>query len=198
MTDKPVYGQQELSSGNTPFNELSFVVQQMLGRINVATLVKVVAVNATGGDAPVGTVDVLPLVNQIAGDGSAVPHTTIHGLPYFRLQGGSNAIICDPQKGDIGFCVFADRDISSVQASATQGNPGSARRFDMADGLYLGGWNSTITPDQYIQLGAGITIQSPQVTTSENFSAGSGASGSFTTPMGQVVTVQNGIITNIF
>lgn len=149
-----VFGQQDLSSGNTPFNELVFVIQQALGRINVATLVQVKAVNVGSGLAPVGTVDVLPLINQVAGDGSAVPHTTIHNLPYLRIQGGVNAIICDPAVGDIGFCVFADRDISSVQASGAQGNPGSARRFDMADGLYLGGWCSNLTPQNYLLVNA--------------------------------------------
>jgi len=155
-----VFGQQGMASGNTPFNEMSFVVQMMLAKLNVATLVKVVAVHTAGRTAAVGTVDVLPLVNQVAGDGSAVPHTTIHGLPFFRLQGGANAVICDPKPGDIGFCVFADRDISSVQASGAQGNPGSARRFDMADGLYFGGWNMAESPAHYIVVDdAGISIE---------------------------------------
>jgi hypothetical protein len=152
MADQGVFGQQELNSGNSPFNELAFVVQMMLSRLNVATLVKVVAVSTSGGVSPVGTVDVLPLVNQVAGDGSAVPHTTIFGLPYLRIQGGANAVIVDPKVDDIGFCVFADRDISSVQASGAQGNPGSARRFDMADGLYFGGWNLSTTPVNYLQV----------------------------------------------
>jgi len=147
-----VFGQQDLNSGNTPFNELSFVVQMALSKLNVATLVQVQAVNAGSGLAPVGTVDVLPLVNQVAGDGSAMPHATIHGMPYLRIQGGANAIVCDPAVGDVGFCVFADRDISTVQASGAQGPPGSARRFDMADGLYLGGWCSNLTPTNYVQV----------------------------------------------
>lgn len=145
-----VFGQQDLASGNTPFNELSFVVQMMMAKLNVATLVQVMAVSAGPGLAPVGTVDVLPLVNQVDGSGAAMPHTTIHGLPYLRIQGGANAVICDPQVGDVGFCVFADRDISTVQASGAQGPPGSARRFDLADGLYLGGWCSNLTPENYV------------------------------------------------
>ncbi len=154
-----VFGQQDLASGNTPFNELSFVVQMMMAKMNVATLVQVVAVETSGRTAAVGTVDVLPLVNQVDGSGAAMPHATIHGLPFFRLQGGANAVIVDPKPGDIGFCVFADRDISSVQASGAQGNPGSARRFDMADGLYLGGWNMPVAPARYIVVDdEGITL----------------------------------------
>jgi hypothetical protein len=152
MTDAPVYGQQDLSSGNTPFNQLSFVIQQALAKMNVATLVQVQAIYTTGPAGVVGTVDILPLVNQVDGAGVAVPHGTIFNVPYLRIQGGANAVIIDPVVGDIGFCVFADRDISSVQATAAQGNPGSARRFDMADGLYLGGWCSTLTPANYLQI----------------------------------------------
>ena len=33
---------------------------------------------------------------------------------------------------------------------------------------------------------------------SENVTVGNGASGTFTTPQGQTVTVQDGIVTNIF
>ena len=51
-----VFGQQDLASGNTPFNELSFVVQMMMAKMNVATLVQVVAVETSGRTAAVGTV----------------------------------------------------------------------------------------------------------------------------------------------
>ena len=68
-----VFGQQDLASGNTPFNELSFVVQMMMAKMNVATLVQVVAVETSGRTAAVGTVDVLPLVNQVDGSGAAMP-----------------------------------------------------------------------------------------------------------------------------
>jgi phage gp45-like len=45
---------------------------------------------------------------------------------------------------------------------------------------------------------ASMTITAPEVFTSGNLHAGTGASGSFTTPTGQIVTVRDGIITNIF
>jgi hypothetical protein len=137
--------QRKLNTGNSPFNVLSFLIQQALGRMNVATLVEVVAVRG-GGTVAVGTVDVTPLVNQLDGSDAAIPHTVIYGIPYARIQGGTNAVICDPKKGDVGFCIFADRDISAVKASGARANPGSKRRFDMADGLYIGGWLNSLTP----------------------------------------------------
>jgi hypothetical protein len=154
-------GTQKPQSGGSEFNALTFLVSQMLNKRNIATLVQVKAVTNAGGLSPVGFVDVLPLVNQLDGDGNAVFHKVVHGLPYFRLQGGANAIILDPQVGDIGLAVFADRDISSVKAKRGQANPGSARRSDFADGMYVGGFLNG-TPTQYVQFSAaGIKIHSP-------------------------------------
>lgn len=149
-----VQGQASATSGGSEFNALAFLVQQMLARVNVATLVKVVACSNSGGVSPVGTVDVQPLVNQLDGSGNAVAHVTIYGLPYLRVQGGANAVIIDPQPGDIGIAVFADRDISSVKATKAQANPGSRRRNSMADGLFLGGVLNG-APTQYVQFAPG-------------------------------------------
>jgi Phage protein Gp138 N-terminal domain len=158
-----VFGQRDIQSGNSDYNQLAFTIRQFLNKINTATLVRVVAVHG-GGIGPVGTVDVLPLVNQVAGDGTPIPHVTVFGLPFFRLQGGVAAIICDPQPGDIGYCVFADHDISGVKAQGGQASPPTKRRFDFSDGLYLGGWDSQITPTRYIQLGLNsITINAEDV-----------------------------------
>jgi phage baseplate assembly protein gpV len=88
-------------------------------------------------------------------------HTTIYGVPFFRVQGGQNAVIVDPVAGDIGFALFADRDLSSVKATGAAANPGSARRFDMADGMYFGGLLNG-TPVQYLQFtSSGINAVSP-------------------------------------
>jgi phage baseplate assembly protein V len=45
---------------------------------------------------------------------------------------------------------------------------------------------------------SGIILESPNVSTTGNLSVATGASGSFATAGGQTVTVQDGIITNIF
>lgn len=154
-------GDANLFSAASQFNSISFLVNQILNGKNVAGLVQIKAVTNTGGLSPVGFVDVQPMVNQLDGNGNAIPHGTIHNLIYFRLQGGANAVIIDPQVGDIGFAVFADRDISAVKATKAIGNPGSSRRADMADGAYFGGFLNG-TPTQYIQFSAGgISVTSP-------------------------------------
>lgn len=140
--------------------QLQFIITNLIGRIQTVTLVQVKAVNATGV-SPVGTVDVQPMVAQLDGQGNAYPHGIIHNIPYFRLQGGSNAVIIDPQVGDIGMCGFCSRDISSVKANKTPSNPQSLRRFDYADGLYFGGFLNG-APEQYIHFKeGGIDVISP-------------------------------------
>lgn len=152
-------------NGFGEFNAQLFLIRQVLAKVNTATLVKVVSVTNNGGVSPVGFVEVQPLVNQLDGNGNAVPHGVVHNLPYFRIQGGANAVIIDPQVGDIGVAVFAQHDISSVKATKAQANPGSFRRFDMADGMYFGGYLNGL-PSQYVQFNtSGISVVSPQAVT---------------------------------
>ncbi|MFJ3048519.1 oxidoreductase [Herbaspirillum chlorophenolicum] len=155
-------GQQGPSSAASDFNLQQFMIRQVTGEMNTATIVQVLAVTNDGDLSPVGFVDVLPLVSQVDGYGNATPHGVINGVPYSRLQGGQNAVILDPVVGDLGIAVFADRDISSVKANKGAATPGSRRRNDMADGMYIGGLLNGV-PSQYVQFNAsGINVVSPQ------------------------------------
>lgn len=151
MTDQQGFaGQWGPEDDTSDYNAHHFLVRQVLALVSTATLVQVKAVSNAGEVAPVGTVDVLPLVKLIDGLGNSSSHGILHKLPYFRLQGGANAVIIDPQVGDIGIALFADRDVSSVKSTKKEANPGSRRRFDMADGLYIGGVINAI-PNQYVR-----------------------------------------------
>lgn len=152
-------GRQEPTSSTSAFNATAFLIQQMLGMVSTATLVQIKAVTNDGGVSSIGQVDVLPLVNLVDGSGNSSPHGTIFGLNYVRVQGGQNAVILDPQVGDIGVALFADRDISAVIAAEGQANPGSRRRFSMADGIYLFSVVAS-APQQYVRFyDGGIIIQ---------------------------------------
>lgn len=147
------------------YNNIIFAVNQALSKLQTATLVRVDACTNSGDLSPVGFVDVTPLVNQIDGADNPTPHVTIYGLPYLRLQGGSDAVIIDPKPGDIGIAVFASRDISKVKSTREQSNPGSYRQYDFADGMYLGGMLNG-APQQYVRFSsAGVEIVSPSVIT---------------------------------
>lgn len=147
------------------FNRQRFVIDQALLRVQTALPVEVVAVTNDGGLSPVGFVDVVPLVNQIDGKGNPVPHATIYNLPYNRIQGGNNAIVIDPEVGDIGMAAFCSRDISKVKKTKSRANPGSFRSHSYSDGMYFGGFLNG-TPTQYIQFSAaGIVVHSPVAVT---------------------------------
>lgn len=161
LTDGVTIGQLTPQTNWGDINGLAFLVQQFLNKVQTATLVRIEKCTNSGGLSPVGFVDVTPLVNQIDGQGLPTPHETIYNLPYFRLQGGSNGVIIDPEVGDIGICVFASRDISKVKSTKAQANPGSRRMHSFSDGMYLGGVLNGI-PSQYVQFSAaGIRIHSP-------------------------------------
>jgi hypothetical protein len=146
---------------NAEFLASSFLVTQIINKLATTALVQVMAVTNAGGVSPVGTVDVKPMVHQVDGAGNPTEHAIIHNVPYFRLQGGTDAIILDPKVGDIGIAVFCSRDISAVQRTKAPAPPSSARKFDWADSLYVGGVLNA-APVQYVQFEAGgVTVNSP-------------------------------------
>lgn len=143
-------GQAALSDLGSDQANHQFLIEQMLGRLWTLTLVQVVSCTNDGGLSAVGSVSVHPMVAMIDAMGTVQAHDTIYNIPYFRLQGGTSAVILDPKVGDIGICGFASRDISAVKSSKASSAPGSFRRFDPADGLYLGGVLNGI-PTSYLQ-----------------------------------------------
>lgn len=146
--------------------EFNAVIHNLLSKLQTVTLVQVVAVDGAGV-APVGTVDVQPLVQMVDGAGNVYAVGKIFSVPYLRLQGGVNAIICDPVVGDIGLCAFASRDISAVKRNKAESAPASRRQHDWNDGLYIGGFLNG-TPQQYVQFASnGIVIHSPKSITLE-------------------------------
>ena len=131
------------------FNALWFIAKQVLSGAWTITLAQVKSVTNAGEVKDTGTVSLQPLVNQVDGQGNATPHDTISNAIYFRYGGKDGAIICDPAVGDIGIMLSSSRDISSVKANKAAANPGSSRRFDPADAIYLGAVLSA-APSQYI------------------------------------------------
>ena len=150
---------------DSDFEAQSFLINSIINRLATTAVVRVVRVSNAGEVAPVGLLDVVPMVNQVNGDGDPTEHGVIHNVPYFRLQGGTNAIIIDPQVNDIGIAVFCSRDISAVKRTKATANPGSNRKFDWADALYVGGILNGV-PTQYLRTSAsGIDITSPTAIT---------------------------------
>lgn len=136
------------------------IVEQLLARVRTAYLAKIVAISG-GGIGQAGTCDVQPLVGQLDGAGKVIAHGVIHGVPYLRLAGSTNAVILDPQVGDIGLVAVCDRDTSSARANLAPAAPGSLRKHDLSDSVYVSTVLSSV-PQQYVALlPDGIDIVSP-------------------------------------
>jgi len=172
-TNQPIQTNHVPADNASDVGRMDFIVRSALSGLRTAIPVKVVAVSNSGGVSAIGHVDVQPLVSAVDGNGQAWAHGIIHNVPYMRIQGGSNGVILDPVVGDIGIGTVCDRDISTVKATGAVAAPGSNRKNDMSDMVYL----MTIigaAPTQYIQFNSsGITILSPtQVTiTAPNISS---------------------------
>lgn len=147
---------------STPLNQLEFIVKNITRGMSTSIPVLITAVQS-GDTNAAGYVDALPLVAQIDAWGNSLPMAVIHHLPYFRLQAGRAAVVLDPVPGDIGLAVFAQSDCSNLKQGATQTvQPNSWRRFDQADGFYVGGFlNKSV--DTFVRLAqdGSITIKAP-------------------------------------
>ena len=158
---KPVLSNITPTSNGTELSRMQFIIKTALAGLRTAIPVKVISCSNTGGVAPIGTVSVQPLVSAVDGSGQVWDHGTIYNVPYMRIQGGANGVIIDPVAGDIGIATVCDRDISTVKNTGKVSPPGSNRKNDMSDMVYL----MTIigaAPTQYVQFNSsGITIHSP-------------------------------------
>lgn len=140
------------------------IINNLIGKMGTVTICKIVKVKG-GGTGAVGMVDILPMVLQMDAGGNIYENAVIYNVPYFRYQGGANAVIIDPKPGDIGVCLVCTRDISRVKRTKKPAAPDSHRKFDWSDSLYIGGILNG-APAQYIHfLESGIDVVSTGVIT---------------------------------
>lgn len=145
----------------TEVGRLQLIIKSAMSGLRTAMPVQVIAVTNNGDISPIGTLTVQPMVSAVDGSKKLWEHKPVYNVPYMRLQAGANGIIMDPQVGDIGIATVCDRDISTVKSTGKVSGPGSTRKNDMSDMVYL----MTIigaAPTQYIQFkGNQMTILSP-------------------------------------
>lgn len=157
---------------SSDLNRMEFLIKVLQRDMSTAIPVIITATQA-GDTNAAGYVDARPLIAQVDAWGNALPMATLHHLPYFRLQAGRAGIVLDPVPGDIGLAVFAQSDCSTLKQGQTEtAQPGSWRKFDQADGFYIGGFINTRI-DTYIRLAqdgsikitapGNVTIDAPSV-----------------------------------
>lgn len=121
--------------------------------VNTCELVKVLKVDKNKNE-----VNVVPLAKNVDTENNAIEETPVYNIKYFGWQFGNSAIEGTPKENDVGIMVVSKRDISQAKSGVV----GSKRKFNMADGIYIGGvvgFNQT--PTEYIKFDEeGITIKS--------------------------------------
>lgn len=128
--------------------EIEQIIYTYLAKINTGEIVEITAVDSSG-DGPVGFVSVKPLLYRIGSDNNNIELGEIHNVPYYRVQGGANAVICDPEIGDIGYCGFASRDTSLLKRARAPVGPNVNRFSDLSDAFLISTWSKK-TAVQYI------------------------------------------------
>jgi len=137
-----------------------YIINNLIANIHTMMPVKILSVTVPPDSlAPIGRCEVLPLVQQIDGSNNVYPMGKIINVPYLRVQGGSNAIVIDPQVGDVGLCGFCERDISIVKRTGELSAPDTRRKYDINSAVYMFTMMSG-APTQYIHFkSSGIDIK---------------------------------------
>lgn len=188
MSDKELSANYDNFASSNPLNSMEFFIRSLISQVVSTSLpVVVTAVERKGEDAGAGYVTVKPLLQPRNNSGDGLEVTTIPKLPYFRLQHGKAAIICDPKVGDIGLAVVAKQDISNINGSTTPKVPATYRKFDPSDSFYIGGfWGKA--PEVFIHLEdeGTIKIKAPTKITMDAPECEVNASTSFTVNSAQI------------
>ena len=165
MSDKILYP--PLTYNSPILCEYDKVISQfnsLITNVNTAMPCKVVAIEKQEqrGVNIVGVVDIQLMIEQTNGQKKGNETAIICNVPYVRIQGGTNAVIIDPEINDLGVAIFASRDITNFKEARRQTPPATWRKFSISDAIYIGGIRNQ-KPVQYIHFrNDGIEIYSPK------------------------------------
>ena len=110
---------------------------------------------------PPDRVTVRPLVKMLTTDGRHIERPTIANVPVYRAGGGGFVIRYPLKKGDKGWIVAADRDISLMMQRGWRSDiPNTERLKSFSDGLFLPdpqGWSASSEESLTIQSNDGST-----------------------------------------
>lgn len=126
------------STNSNDFNKLSFIIRQtVLGLVDTCFVGIVKAVNEDN------TVDVLPIVNGVDGNGKSVERSIVFNLPYLRHQGGVCKVDIMPAIGDIGLVCLTKEDSSSAIEQKSNTVPPTDKKYNKSNGIYIASIAST-------------------------------------------------------
>ncbi len=132
----PVQSTMPLNVSSSDTNTLTYILEQFQKGMNTAEIVMVNAITTTEDGAK--RLTVTPILNQVSAGGQSIQMAPIYNVPFIRMQAGANAIIIDPEVGDIGLVVYCQRDISSVKRMKFSSlNPSTNRMMSHSDAVYI-------------------------------------------------------------
>lgn len=148
------------------------------------------AIQVLGKSLPASVVSVDGAIVTVKFELTNIPFTLPNvTIPLF----GPSYIRYPIQKGDAGVVIAVDARIGGISGLGS-GTADLTAPANLSALFFMpignANWDS-VTP-------GALVLKNAAAATSGNFAVGTGATGSFTTPTGQTVTVQDGIITNIF
>lgn len=160
-------------------------------------------------------------------DGTLTSHDPIARIPILTVGAGGFLMSFPVKPGDLGWILASDRDVSLFLQQGGEAGPNTDRLKSFEDGLFvpdtartwalagedadnatwqaadgtakltLGAAKVKVLHPALIEFDAPSATMSGNLTVNGNLSAGNGVTCTFTTPTGQTVTVQNGIVTNL-
>lgn len=83
------------------------------------------------------TADIQPAVSLVAENGETLNPPLLKNVPVKFAGGGGFALYFPLQKGDTGWLIFADADISIFKSSRQVSPPNTYRRHDLADAVFI-------------------------------------------------------------
>lgn len=139
-------------------NALAYAFRKLLSQSKFIELVTVESV-----DVGAQTCAVKPLLIAVSAAGVQIDSQPVYGIPFFRLQMSTSAIIMNPQAGDMGLMLICDENTSGVLSSKAAATAATGQMHSRQFGVYLGGIGLLNgDPTEYIEFtGSGINIVAP-------------------------------------
>lgn len=150
-------------------------------------------------DAATNRAVVKPAITGVASQGQKVPHEALIDIPVMKLTGGGTMLAFPIKKGDTGWLVACDRNISIFKQNLEESAPNDYRKHKYEDSFFI--------PDSIN--GAGVEVftiksETQTLTVGETINAstmvvGNGATGNIIDSQGKTLAkVEAGIITAIY
>lgn len=129
-------------------------------------------------------------------NGEEVAPTVLKDCPVVIMGGGHSRLTMPIMKDDPCLVLFNDRDLDNWHYAGGQAAPNTDRAHSLSDGIVIVGLRPRT--DAYSDMNhKDAEINSPGISLKGNVKVSTGATGTFSSNDGKVITVVNGIIVNI-